>query len=111
MITGRDLDEIVTLYSATTIDGSYGEPKTTFVSQGDFPARVDILTGTRAMYYQQENTSYPVIIKIRKVEFEIKKIVHNGRTIIPSSVVTINDLGESDTRGRWMTINGAGYAD
>ena len=111
MITGRDLDEVITLYSATQVDGSYGEKKTTFVSQGNFPAKVEILTGTRAMYYQQENTSYPVVIKIRKVEFEIKKIVHNGRTIIPSSVVTINDLGESDTRGRWMAINGAGYAD
>lgn len=26
------------------------------------------------------------------------------------SIVTINDLGKSDTRGKWMTINGAGYA-
>lgn len=109
MITGRDLDEVITLYTATSTDSAYGEKSTTFVSQGDFPANVEILTGTRAMYYQQENTSYPVIIKIRKVDFEIKKIVHNGRTIYPSSIVIIDETGKSDSRGRWMTITGAGY--
>lgn len=109
MITGRDLDEIVTLYTATVTKGDYGKPSTTFVSQGDFPANVDILTGTRALYYQRENISYPVIIKIRKVDFDIKKIVHNGRTIYPSSVVVIDETGKANSRGRWMTINGAGY--
>jgi len=111
MITSRDLNETVTLYSGVETDGSYGEKKITYTSQGDFPAKVEVLTGTRAMYYQQENMSYPVIIKLRKVDFEIKKIVFGERTIIPNSIVTINDLGKSDTRGRWMSINGAGYAD
>ena len=110
MITGRDLDEVVTLYSGVETATDYGEKTITYTSEGDFPASVEILTGTRAMYYQAENISYPVIIKIRKVDFDIKKIVHNGRTIYPSSIVTINDLGKSDTRGKWMTINGAGYA-
>ena len=109
MITGRDLDEVVTLYTATATEGDYAQPSTTFVSQGDFPANVEILTGTRALYYQRENTSYPVIIKIRKVDFEIKKIVHNGRTIYPSSIVVIDETGKSSSRGRWMTITGAGY--
>ena len=109
MITGRDLDETVTLYTATATDSDFGEKSTIFVSQGDFPANVEILTGTRALYYQRENTSYPVIIKIRKVDFEIKKIVHNGRTIYPSSIVVIDETGKSSSRGRWMTITGAGY--
>ena len=57
------------------------------------------------MYYN----GHKVFI-LNDINFEIKKIVHNGRTIYQSSIVTIKDFGKSDTRGKWMTINGAGYA-
>ena len=83
-----------------------GKVSVEYVSQGLFPASVEILNGSKALYYQQRGITNPVIIKIREVEFVIAKIIHNGKTIFLDSSIRVNAEEKSDTRGRWRVMTG-----
>ena len=98
--------ESVELFSETKVVKASGKESVEYVSQGLFPASVEILNGSKALYYQQRGITNPVIIKIREVEFTIAKIVHNGKTIFLDSSIRVNAEEKSDTRGRWRVITG-----
>ena len=107
MINARQFLDSVELFSAFSTESDYGKEVITYISEGIFPASVEILSGTRDLYYQQEGNAYPVIIKIRKVDFEIKKIVYNKSTITPRSIVTTDAFGKSNFRGEFQVITGS----
>ena len=107
MINARQFLDSVELFSAFSTESDYGKEIITYISEGIFPANVEILSGTRALYYQQEGNAYPIIIKIRKVDFEIKKIVYNKSTITPRSIVTTDAFGKSNFRGEYLIITGS----
>ena len=94
------------MFSETKVVKASGKESVEYVSQGLFPASVEILNGSKALYYQQRGITNPVIIKIREVEFIIAKIVHNGKTIFLDSSIRVNAEGKSDTRGRWRVMTG-----
>ena len=106
MLTGRELLENIELFSETKVVKASGKESIEYVSQGVFPASVEILNGSKALYYQQRGITNPVIIKIREVEFVIAKIIHNGKTIFLDSSIRVNAEEKSDTRGRWRVITG-----
>ena len=93
MLTGRELLESVELFSETKVVKASGKESVEYVSQGLFPASVEILNGSKALYYQQRGITNPVIIKIREVEFIIAKIVHNGKTIFLDSSIRVSFSG------------------
>lgn len=107
MINARQFLDSVELFSAFSTESDYGKEVITYISEGIFPANVEILSGTRALYYQQEGNAYPIIIKIRKVDFEIKKIVYNKSTITPRSIVTTDAFEKSNFRGEFQVITGS----
>ena len=98
--------ESVELFSETKVIKASGKESVEYVSQGLFPASVEILNGSKALYYQQRGITNPVIIKIREVEFIIAKIIHNGKAIFLDSSIRVNAEEKSDTRGRWRVITG-----
>ena len=106
MLTGRELLESVELFSETKVVKASGKESVEYVSQGLFPASVEILNGSKALYYQQRGITNPVIVKIREVDFVIAKIIHNGKTIFLDSSIRVNAEEKSDTRGRWRVITG-----
>ena len=98
MLTGRELLENIELFSETKVIKASGKESIEYVSQGVFPASVEILNGSKALYYQQRGITNPVIIKIREVEFVIAKIIHTGKTIFLDSSIRVNAEEKSDTR-------------
>ena len=110
MLTGRELLETIELFSVTKVVKPSGKEAIEYNSQGLFPAAVEVLNGSKALYYQQRGITNPVIIKIREVDFMIAKIVHNGKTIFLDSNIKVNAEEKSDTRGRWRVITGT-YKD
>ena len=106
MLTGRELLESIELFSETKVTKASGKESVEYVSQGLFPASVEILNGSKALYYQQRGITNPVIIKIREVEFIVAKIIHNGKTIFLDSSIRVNAEEKSDTRGRWRVMTG-----
>lgn len=106
MLNARTFREIVTLYSESTTEGDYGNPITTYVNKGSYPADVRMATGSKAIYYQEKGISHMIEIKLRKTDFDISKIEWNGQTIQISSMVLVNDEDVSDTRGNYFKIIG-----
>ena len=53
MLTGRELLESIELFSETKVIKASGKESVECVSQGLFPASVEILNGSKALYYQQ----------------------------------------------------------
>ena len=106
MLTGRELLESIELFSETKVIKASGKESVEYVSQGLYPASVEILNGSKALYYQQRGITNPVIIKIREVDFEVVKIVHNGKTIFLDSSIRVNAEEKSVTRGRWRVMTG-----
>ncbi len=106
MLTGRELLENIELFSEIKVVKPSGKESVEYVSQGLFPAYVEILNGSKALYYQQRGITNPVIVKIREVDFPIAKIVHNGKSIFLDSSIRVGADEKSDTRGRWRVITG-----
>ena len=65
MIRGRNYKHSVELFKAVQVLDSYSMPVTSFVSLGVVPAAVKVLTGSRAMYYQEVGVTNPVQVEIR----------------------------------------------
>lgn len=106
MITARQFLDVVELFSATIAESDYGKEIITYTSQGSYPASVEVMTGFRSLNYYQEGMSNPLQIIIRKVDFDVRKIVWQGGVIIPKSIVTVDENRRSDSRGRFQVIIG-----
>ena len=106
MLNARRFRDKVELFSATETTNDLGKGITTYTSQGTFPAQVDVMTGTRALYYQEKGFGNPVTILLRGVSFNLGKIVFQSKTIYPRSIVKCNDKKESDSRGNYLIIEG-----
>ena len=109
MIRGRDYTERVTCYSGVEVVDTYGKKTTTFTLIGTYPAAVRVITGTKALYYQERGIKHPVIIEMRAISSVIAKIVWDSKTIYPSSIMDSRDskeLSERD-RGKFLTIEGS----
>lgn len=109
MIRGRDYTERVTCYSSVEVVDAYGKKTTTFSLIGTYPAAVRVITGTKALYYQERGIKHPVIIEMRAISSVIAKIVWDSKTIYPSSIMDSRDskeISERD-RGKFLTIEGS----
>ena len=53
MIRGRDYTERIKAYKTTEVVDAYGKKTTTFVLLGTYPAEVKVLSGKKALYYQE----------------------------------------------------------
>jgi len=88
MIRGRDYKHTVELFKAVQVLDAYSMPVTSFVSLGSVPAAVKVLTGSRAMAYQEVGVTNPIQIEIRNPgTTEIAKIIWLGYEIIPRSIL------------------------
>ena len=111
MIRGRDYKHSVELFKAVQVLDSYSMPVTSFVSLGSVPAAVKVLTGSRAMYYQEVGITNPVQVEIRKLETEdvVAKLIWLGYEIIPRSVLPSDQVDdyEGRDRGKSLVIEGS----
>lgn len=111
MIRGRDYTERIAVYKGVEVVDSYGKKTTTFTLLGTYPAAVRVLTGTKALYYQERGIKFPVQIEMRYISGTISKIVWDNKTIYPTSIVDSKDnkeIGQRD-RGKFLIIEG-GFA-
>ena len=52
MLTGRELLESIELFSETKVVKASGKESVEYISQGIYPASVEILNGSKALYYR-----------------------------------------------------------
>lgn len=107
MITARQFLDTVELFSATIAESDYGKEIITYASQGSYPASVEVMAGFRSLNYYQEGMGNPLQVIIRKVDFSVRKVIWDGATIYPRSIVTIDENRRSDPRGRFQMITGS----
>jgi hypothetical protein len=111
MIRGRDYKHTVELFKAVQVLDSYSMPVTSFVSLGSVPAAVKVLTGSRAMAYQEVGITNPVQVEIRKLETEdvVAKLIWLGYEIIARSVLSSDQVDgyEGRDRGKFLVIEGS----
>jgi len=110
MIRGRDYKHTVELFKAVQVLDAYSMPVTSFVSLGSVPAAVKVLTGSRAMYYQEVGVTNPIQIEIRNPgTTEIAKIIWLGYEIIPRSVLPSDQVDgyEGRDKGKFLVIEGS----
>lgn len=108
MLRGRDYTQRVDVYTKCEVVDSYKKVTTTFTFIGTYPAAVRVLSGTKALYYQERGIQHPVEVEMRSLEREIGKIVWQGKEIYPSSVVNSRDADEINRRdrGKFIIISG-----
>lgn len=109
MIRGRDYTERIACYSSVEVVDAYGKKTTSYTLIGTYPAAVKVLSGTKALYYQERGVKHPVIIEMRAISGTIAKIVWDSKTIYPSSVMDSKDSKEIEgrDRGKFLTIEGS----
>ena len=111
MIRGRDYKHTVELFKAVQVLDAYSMPVTSFVSLGIVPAAVKVLTGSRAMAYQEVGITNPVQVEIRKLETEdvVAKLIWLGYEIIPRSVLPSDQVDgyEGRDKGKFLVIEGS----
>ena len=111
MIRGRNYKHSVELFKAVQVLDSYSMPVTSFVSLGSVPAAVKVLSGSRALYYQEAGITNAVQVEIRALDTTdtIAKLIWLGYEIIPRSVLPsdqVDDYDERD-RGKFLVIEGS----
>lgn len=106
MLDFRTFTEKVQLFSISKTEGTYGKQVTTYTDLGYFPASVNVMSGSKALYYQEKGFGHPVSIRMRFIPEEIGKIIWDGKTIYPRSIIRQNE--KSTTRGNYLVIEG-GY--
>lgn len=92
--------EVIELFSATKVKDDFGYFTTTQVSQGNYPANVEVASGSKALYYQRLGISHAVTIELRAVSFLISKIVWKGHEVVINSIVDV------ENKGRFLEILG-----
>lgn len=109
MIRGRNFTDRVTAYNGVEVVDAYGKKTTTYTLIGTFPAAVEVLDGTKALYYQERGIKYPVIIEMRAITGIISKLVWNNKTIYPNSNINSKEGkgAEERDRGKFITITGS----
>ncbi len=109
MIRGRDYTERIKAYKTTEVVDAYGKKTTTFVLLGTYPAAVKVLSGTKALYYQERGIKHPVIIEMRAIADTITKIEWDSKVIYPSSIMDSKENKEfaGRDRGKFLTIEGS----
>ena len=110
MLDFRTFTEIIQIFSITKTEGDYGKEVTTYTDLGLFPASVDVMTGTKALFYQEKGFGHGVTIKLRYIPQAIGKIIWNGKTIYPRSIVQMKLDKQTTTRGNYLQSDG-GYKD
>ena len=111
MIRGRNFKHKVELFKAVQVLDAYQSPVTSFVSLGTVPAAVEVLSGSRALYYQEVGITNPIKIEIRALGTTdvIAKIVWLGYEIIPRSILPSDQVDgyEGRDRGKFLVIDGS----
>ena len=111
MIRGRNFKHRVELFKAVETTDAYGYPLATFATLGVVPAAVEVLSGSRALYYQEVGITNPIKIEIRALGTTdvIAKIVWLGYEIIPRSILPSDQVDnyEGRDRGKFLVIDGS----
>ena len=110
MVRGRNYDDTIELFEAIEQEQLSGKTKLTYVSKGNYPANVEIATGTKALYYQEKGIGHVVTIEVRELSFTPALVVWNNNRITITSNVKVDGNGIPSNRGRYNIIVGA-YKD
>lgn len=104
MLDFRAFTEDIEVYSVTDIENDLGQNVTTYTLLGVYTASVDVASGQKALFYQERGYGYGVTIKMRYIPEKIGKIIWDGKTIYPRSIIRLND--KSTVRGNYLSIEG-----